>query len=288
MAGTLNVPTPAVLRKAGQREAAALAALLAGTAPGQSVHGARRRIKQLRSLLRLLRPNLDAVAYCAVNDALREAAAALAGHRRAEALVVAAAKLEGAKGQGSFWRDEAETHRAAHAAEGDPAMVLEAAREAINRAAEILTSATLSPVCEDGVGAAFLTAYGRARKLLRKSLKSGAPQALHDARKFVIHHLHQSRLLQLGSERRLAELEKLREILGDLNDLEELRQLADRRDVASADSRRMRRARSRLLDKAADAADRLFRHKPERYGKRLGHAAGPRSPKTRVALQAGE
>jgi hypothetical protein len=288
MAGTLNVPSPAVLRKAGQCEAAALVALLAATAPGQSVHGARRRIKQLRSLLRLLRPNLDAAAYGAVNDALREAAAALAGHRRAEALVVAAGKLESLSGRGSFWRDQAEAYRAAHAAEGDPAMALEAARAAITRAAGILTSAASRPQGEDGVGAAFLTAYGRARKLLRRSLKSGAPQALHDARKFVIHHLHQSRLLQLGSERRLAELEKLRETLGDLNDLEELLQLTDRSDVAAADSRRMRKARSRLLEKAAKAAERLFRHAPGRYAKRLGHAAEPRSPKARVTLQAGE
>ena len=78
MAGALSVPSPAVLRKAGQHEAASLAALLAATEPGQSVHGARRRIKQLRSLLRLLRPNLSVAAYDAVNDALREAAAALA------------------------------------------------------------------------------------------------------------------------------------------------------------------------------------------------------------------
>lgn len=287
MAGALNVPSPAVLRKAGQHEAAALSALLAATAPGQSVHGARRRIKQLRSLLRLLRPNLDAAAYSAVNDALREAAAALAGHRRAEALVVAAGKLEGLKGRGFFWRDQAEAYRAAHAAEGDPAMALEAAREAIGRAAGVLTSAASRPKGEDGVGAAFLMVYGRARKLLRRSLKNGEPEALHEARKFVIHHLHQLRLLQLGSERRLGELETLRETLGDLNDLEELQQLADRRDVASRDSRRLRKARSHLLDKASKAAARLFRHPPERYGKRLGHAAEPRSPNTRVTLQAG-
>ena len=98
MAGTLNVPSPAVLRKAAQGEASALAALLADTAPGQSVHGARRRIKQLRSLLRLLRPSFEVVAYNAVNDALRDAARALAGHRRAEALLTAAGKLEARDG----------------------------------------------------------------------------------------------------------------------------------------------------------------------------------------------
>jgi hypothetical protein len=288
MAGTLNVPFPAVLRKAGQREAAALAALLAATAPGQSVHGARRRIKQLRSLLRLLRPNLDAAAYNAVNDALREAAAALAGHRRAEALVVAAGKLESLSDRGSFWRDQAEAYRAAHAAEGDPERALEAARQATGRATEILASTASRPKGENAVGAAFLKAYGRARKLLRKGLKSGEPQVLHDARKFVIHHLHQSRLLQFGGERRLAGLEKLRETLGDLNDLEELQHLAGHHDIAARDVRRLRKARSRLLDKAAKAAARLFHHTPERYGKRLGHAAGPRSPKTVLALQAGE
>jgi hypothetical protein len=121
MAGTLNVPSPAILKKAGQGEVAALAALMAATAPGQSVHGARRRIKQLRSLLRLLRPSLDVAAYNAVNDALREAARALAGHRRAEALVAAAGKLEAKHGHGAVWRGFAEANRAAHATDGDPA-----------------------------------------------------------------------------------------------------------------------------------------------------------------------
>ena len=91
MAATVGVPSPGVLLEAGQREIAELEKLLAETGPGGSVHGARRRIKQLRSLLRLLRPALGEERFREASIALRDAANALAGHRRAEALVAAAA-----------------------------------------------------------------------------------------------------------------------------------------------------------------------------------------------------
>ena len=288
MARTLHVPSPAVLRKAAQGEAAALAALLADTAPGQSVHGARRRIKQLRSLLRLLRPSLDVFAYNAVNDALRDAARALAGHRRAEALVTAAGKIEARDGQGAVWRSFAEANRAAHAADGDPATALAVAREAISKVAARLEAAGLLPATDETITEAFLAIYGKARKLLRKGLKSEEPQALHEARKFVIHHLHQLRLLRPANERRLAALDQLREALGDLNDLDELEQLAAGTDVSSKDARRMRKARERLLSRVERENSRLFRLKSKSFEKRLCHAAEPHSHHSPGALQTTE
>jgi len=288
MAGTLNVPSPAILKKAGQGEVAELATLMAATAPGQSVHGARRRIKQLRSLLRLLRPRLDVAAYNAVNDALREAARALAGHRRAEALVAAAGKLEAKEGHGAVWRGFAEANRAAHAADGDPATALAIAREAISRAAAPLEAAVVLSATDKTITEEFLAIYGKARKLLRKGLKSQDPQALHEARKFVIHHLHQLRLLQPGNERRLAQLERLREALGDLNDLDELEQLAASTEVSAKGARRMRKARERLLSRVDRETSRLFRLESKPFGKRLCHAAGPHSHRSHGALQVTE
>jgi CHAD domain-containing protein len=289
MAGTFDVPSPASLMQAGEHEMVSLAALLATTQPGESVHGARRRIKQLRSLLRLLRRPLGEDAYTDVNAALRGAADALAGHRRAEALVTAAAKLEAKQSAGGgFWRGLAETHRAAHATEGDPVQSVAAAQQAIARAATLMSATALSHAGEQAVTAAFRDAYRNARRRLRKGLASGDARKLHQARKYVIHHLHQLKLLEPGSKHRLAALEALRETLGDLNDLDELEQLADGAQTPERDARRMRKARARLLRCTEKAANRLFRHKPAAFVKRRSHAAAPRSPGMEVTLQGGE
>lgn len=277
MAGTFGIPSPDLLQQSAQSEAVSLATLLSATQPGQSVHGARRRIKQLRSLLRLLRNALGEEVCQRANSELRMAAEALAGHRRAEALVATAAKHLSATGHGDgFWCGLAEAHRNAHAAEGDPLQALATARDAATRAAKILAEAPLAPV--GGVAEVFLAGYDKARRRVRKGLDSGDAETLHEARKCVIHHLHHLKLLRPGGGRRLDELEALREILGDLNDLDELERLAAGLAITGRDARAMRRSRKRLLGKARKTAERLFRHSAATLGKRMRHAAEPRSP----------
>ena len=282
MAGKLDVPSPALLHDAARQEAVALEALLAATERGQSVHGARRRIKQLRSLLRLLRAGLGEAAYAEANAALRTAADALAGHRRAEALVAAAARLEG-DGTG-FWQGLAEAHRAAQAAEGG-SQALASARQAVMRASSLLNSTPPAETGDDGAAGAFIAAYRKARTLLRKGLAKGDAETLHEARKFVIHHLHQLKQLRPERLRRIASLEALREVLGDLNDLDELEQLAANGAVEPEDARRLHKARRHLLRRAERAAERLFRHRPATWRKRMRHAGAAHSPKRPVALQ---
>lgn len=287
MAATFHVPSASVLMAAGQREVASLAELLAATQPGQSVHGARRRIKLLRSLLRLLRLSSCSDACREANAALREAADALAGHRRAEALVTAAEKLAARSGDsGVFWRDLAQAHRNSHMEDAGQALAI--AQQSISRAAAALASAPSEGHDETAVRDAFLGAYGKARRKLRDGLASGDAPTLHEARKNVIHHLHQLKLLRPGRLRRLAALEQLREILGDLNDLDELQQLARSTPIPEPDTRLMRKARKHLLGEAEDASARLFRHRPDAFGKRMGHAAAARSRRARLALQGGE
>jgi hypothetical protein len=276
-----GIPSPVALRQAAALELHALAAQLAETAPGQSVHGARRRIKLLRSQLRLLRPALGDENFAACNAALRAAAAALAGQRRAEALALAGKKLES-----SYWQRVAEDYRLAHAATQDPAESLAAARAAITSAATRLDGVVLMEV-EGAVEAAFLTTYARARKRLRRAVKGGDATELHEARKCVIHHLHHLKLLHPDGESRLAALESLREVLGDLNDLAELEQLAVPAPVGKADARCMRKARRRLLARVRKAEGKLFRRKGRSWKVRLGHAAKPRSLHAPPALQAG-
>ena len=60
---------------------------------GKTVHPARRRLKLARSLLRLMKPALGPQSFQQENETLRDAAQALAGLRRTEAMSEAIAKL---------------------------------------------------------------------------------------------------------------------------------------------------------------------------------------------------
>lgn len=285
MARELSVPSPALLHECARREAAALQAHLAAAEEGQSVHGARRRIKQLRSLLRLLHAELGEQTYGLANAALRKAADALAGHRRAEALVAAAARLEGGAAGAGLWCGLAQAHRAAHAAQDDR-VALDISRQAITDVLAVLASTSPGSAQAEGPALVFLADYRKARRLLRKGFVTGDTETRHAARKFVIHHLHHLKIMQPQAKQRLAELEALREVLGDLNDLDELKQLASDGIIHGDDARRMRKARRHLLRKAEDAAGKLFRWGSAKWRKRMSHAAAAHSPERLVALQA--
>lgn len=274
MAGTRSsLASPAALQAAGSDEFAALAALLAEAGPDHSVHGARRRIKRLRSLSRLLRAALGEDSYADLNAALRRAADALAGQRRAEALAVAAKRLETPGKAPGFWRPLAQAHQLDHAQAGDRTERLLEARAAVTEAEAILSQAPLAAADGDVAAGPLVKTYAKARKRLRRALSSGNPEDLHNARKFVIHHLHHLSFLG-GGKKRLAQLEELRQLLGDLNDLDELEQLAARRSAPLPEkaAARLSKVRARLLDACATAYRRLFRHGPKAYGRRLGLA----------------
>lgn len=266
-----SLPYPAALKSRAQSELRSLAAMLKQAKAGDSVHGARRRIKALRSLLRLLRLPLGEDAYAAANAALREAADALAGQRRVEALAAAAAKLDSGCGEERFWLERAQFHRAAHDSDRKPREELALAREAIGRAGLLLRQTRLAPHPEDTVRRALTQFYRKARKRLRSALESGDAEELHEARKLVIHHQHHLMLLNGEAKKRVAALETLRESLGDLNDLDELEQLAQAQGMLPVGKAalRMSKTRARLLARARGSARRLFRRKPGTYAKGL-------------------
>lgn len=262
------------IQAAGREEFAALADLLQETAPGASVHGARRRIKRLRSLTRLLRRELGETSYEQINSALRRAADALAGQRRAEALAAVAKRLERSDKTRHFWRPLTETHRLHHEASVAPAEARAAASAAVAEAAAIFLQAPGTAEASGAAAAAMVKTYAKARKRLRQGLASGSPGELHDARKYVIHHLHHLSLLGGSSGKRLTGLEKLRQLLGDLNDLDELAQLAAQQPGPTPEeaAARLEKERKRLLKDCAQFYRRLFRHSPEAFGRQFAQA----------------
>lgn len=263
-------PSPSALKALARAELRSLAVLLRKANGGGSVHGARRQIKRVRSLLRLLREAMGEEAFDSANASLRLAADALAGQRRAEALVVAAGRFGGSAGA-RHWQQLAEAHRAASVSEGG----IPAAQAFLAAAVKTVGAARLKPQSLPMIEEAFLRSYRKARRELANGFASEKADELHTARKHVIHHLHNIDLLRghlRQAGKRVAGLEVLREALGDLNDLDELNQLApaDKTRELDGAARLMAKRRAQLLKGARKAASRLFRHKPKGFQKRIG------------------
>jgi CHAD domain-containing protein len=250
-----------------------LEADLAATGSSASVHGARRTIKKVRSLLELVRPALAETAHGALKAELKTAADALAGRRRAEALVAIAAGL------GNSQPAALELRKVAEAARGQLPVSEDAtrkARVAIAAARQLVAAWRLPRQSGPFVTKAFAATYRKARKGLAQALKSGSVAELHEARKHIIRHLHHLELLAPALpddlSRRRERLGKMRVALGDINDLEELARLArSHRMQAEGPLERLIEARMHKLQaRAGKEARRLFRRKTNAFCKVIG------------------
>ncbi|MGH6907471.1 MAG: CHAD domain-containing protein [Aestuariivirga sp.] len=249
------------------------------------VHNARKRLKFMRSLLRFIRHSLGREDFEIADSRLRTAADLLAGARRAEALQEAVAKLQ--KGQEPARPELAELAAIAAVTQGEhtvPAALRDAATEALQSVEAVRGEVARWQLAQRGTGL-FLKGlrdvYGQARRKLLEGLSSGEITALHEARKSVIHHLHQLEMLKPLWPRMIrawmADLLKLRETLGDLNDLDELEALAGQQ-AASFSSDAVRDAalqiiaarRNTLVKRVRGQVDHLFAEKPKPLARRIG------------------
>lgn len=270
-------PPSEALRALARKAASAISAELARARQGSGVHGTRKRLKFMRSLLRLIRSGLGEEAYRTADAGLRRAADAFAAARRREAMQEATAKLgatakELAAIAGETHRDAAEPKVIAAAIDAAQAEI-EALRSDIRR--------WRLPRNDCGSYARDASeAYRRARRGLRCGLAEADVDRLHSARRSVIHHLHHLEILgRLWPDMMRVwsgELERLREALGDLNDLEELEKIATAPEAAfsSDESRKTALAaiearRSALLATIASLARHLFAEKPGAFRRRI-------------------
>ncbi len=281
-------PAGEALRRLMRRTMRALSQDLDLARSGKTVHPARRRLKLARSLLRLMKPALGAQSFQQENETLRDAAQALAGLRRTEAMSEAIAKLkthakkDGASDDAVF----AELETAAHDLRQDVVSPEEVARrieETSVRVAELrgrISAWTLPKrdiaLFVDGLRACF----AKARHLLRDGLDKKEMPLLHEARKSVIHHLHHVELLTPLWPKLFkvwaAELQKLREDLGDLNDLDDLSAEFDRPESPFAGIEHKEKAlalidlrRKAILTRIDNETGHLFAEEPKNFAARI-------------------
>jgi CHAD domain-containing protein len=280
-------PAGEALRRLMRRTIRALSQDLDLARAGKTVHPARRRLKFARSLLRLMKPALGAETFQQENQALRDAAQALAGLRRTEAMSEAIAKLRAeVKGASSEDAVFAALETAAHNLRQDVVSPEEVARrieEAFGRVEELrgrIAAWTLPKRDISLFVEGLRVCFAKARRLLREGLDRKEMPLLHEARKTVIHHLHHVEILAPLWPKLFkvwaAELKDLREDLGDLNDLDDLSAEFDRPDSPFATIEHKARAlvlidrrRKAILTRIDNETGHLFAEEPKNFAARI-------------------
>jgi CYTH domain-containing protein/CHAD domain-containing protein len=273
-------------RIAGGRAKKALERLQARAAgeedAAEAIHGVRKDMKKLRTVLRLLRNELPKAVYGEEKERYREAARKLSGTRDAEvkletleALVEHAEELPGEAVES--WRKILDSDReaATDAARDEPALA--EARELIEAGCAGIERWQLEEEPWKGVREAFVRVYRRGRRAMRAAEAKPSEDELHQWRKRAKDLRYGLELIEKAWSGPLGaaaeEADRLSDLLGDHHDLAVLREDLHERRLGEEETRRLEAAiGERQQQLAADAFDlghRLYAESPKRFGRRL-------------------
>jgi CYTH domain-containing protein/CHAD domain-containing protein len=249
-----------------------------------AIHGARKDLKKLRSVLRLVRDALGEKTYHEQNRRYRDAGRLLSDTRDAEVKVETLDDLERRFGDdfpsaaAAPWRAELERERCAAAADagGEVADRVERAGTEIDAGRNEIGLWKLGDdswkLLEPGV----LEAYSQGREALREVRKNPSAELVHEWRKRAKDLWYQLRILRelwpevLGDTGEQAH--DLADLLGDHHDLAVLAEDLEARDVLEPEEIRalIARRQEELLTGAIAIGERLYAEKPKAFGKRIG------------------
>lgn len=248
----------------------------------EAIHEARKCVKKLRGVVRMLEPVLGQVAV-RDNATLRDTGRNLAGHRDAAALVETVDML-----LRRFPEDPVtspiESIRQMLARRRDEFAEADNPRPAAIRALSGLRRlVNLWPIPEGDfnvVGPGLERTYRRGRRNLRKAIKDPSAENLHDLRKRVKDHWYHVRLVKelwpAVLEPRELELKQLQEQLGDDHNLTMLEEALAAAPADFGDETELAlfrpaidTLRGELRAQAFETAERLYEQKSGRFVKRL-------------------
>ena len=279
-------PLPSALRRVVRSEIERGLDATRGGSP-ESLHEARRALKRIRAVLRLVRDPLGSSAWKAEDVAYRDLGRALADARNAAMLLGALERVEREAGealQGAThelrrWLvDRREASREALVSRDTLGRVAAGLREGIRRrAAWTLTEPPGFPLIRPGLQ----RTYGEARAaFLRARRRREGAEVFHEWRKRTKDVRHQVELLR-GSwpplmDAAAQELHRLSDRLGEANDLSVLLEEIAREPVpalAPLATEALRQAaselRRRLWAEALPLGERAFAEPPAAYARRL-------------------
>lgn len=199
---------------------------------GQAIHATRKRMKRLRSLLRLARGGIDEAARARENAAYRDAGRGLAASRDAQVLIETLDGLSERAGDALPERITAPL-RLRLQRECDEAMsaqgggVLAAASIELEHALVRTHDWTFASDAFGDLAPGLRQIYARGRKRMRAAQADPSPERLHEWRKRVKDLWHATELVQAAKPKALKKTarraHKLADLLGDGHDLHVLR-----------------------------------------------------------------
>jgi len=252
------------------------------TETADAVHGARKDMKKLRTVLRLLRDELGAKRYKKENARFRDAARALSETRDAEVRLEtldALAEHDDALPAEAVesWRKILDRDReaATNAARDEPAVaeaiaLLEAGLESIH-------GSELEGDSWKLVDDALIRTYRRGRRAMKAAAKHRGEADFHEWRKRAKDLWYELRLLSATwpgpLEATAEEAHKLTELLGDHHDLAVLREDLRARNLGEAETAALEAAIGRRQEELATSAfplgRRLYAERPPDFSRRL-------------------
>lgn len=272
-------PAKAVRRVCRERVGAALDCLRKPDRPA-AVHGARKEIKKLRALFRLVRGEISVGSYRKGVKALRAAADSLAATRDARVMLKAFARLVGPSAREFAGVERALQKHARREARrfrrnDSVALAERLLRKMRRRTGALKIKASGWTAIEPGLA----QSYRCGRESCRLVHKTPAPENFHDWRKHVKDLWYYFSLLQPAwpaiTRTMTDELERLGEHLGEDHDLFLLQQfVAEHGAVPAAEAaalnRRIAARQQRLRAAALKLGARLYAEAPAQFCRRLG------------------
>jgi CHAD domain-containing protein len=271
-----------VRRIAGEQLTKALGSLDDGDALHEGVHDARKRVKKLRGLLRLVRPGFRG--YAEENATLRDAARTLSGLRDHTAMLETLGRLSDRypdridKRRTVPLRRALEARRDAATAAPDLGERVEAFRSVLREARERAEGWRLKAEGWEALGPGLALTYGRGRDAMAEAHRTGRGEDYHEFRKRVKYHGYHARLLAPVWPPLMAPyaalLDDLGEALGEQHDLVTFAPMLAEAELAPEARANLEELiveeRRRLEARALVVGARVYAEKPKAMARRMG------------------
>jgi CHAD domain-containing protein len=252
----------------------------------ETVHEVRKRCKEVRAALRLVRGVLPT--YSEENAHYRDAARRISDIRDAAALVetfddhvTPAVESRGALDEDTMAdvRAALVDRRETLAAEQDLDARMVNVREDLVGGRERVEDLPVATEGFDAVAGGLRKSYKRARNRMAEAYEDPDTERFHEWRKRVKYHRYHSRLLRsiwVGPMKaRRSELKTLSDLIGDEHDLAVFLETMDEEQLFAPDTRETLREvitgrRSELRRRGRPIGERLFAEEPDRVVERMG------------------
>ncbi len=266
----------------------AIAALSRGGRRGarERIHRARKRFKEVRAALRLVRPAIGDGRFRGENRAYRDVSRPLSAVRDSAALIDALAALVEHFRPELSRRAFESARRALEKRDRELAHRTIVEQNALRRAADAsrrhrrrLDHLPLAKLDEAALVEGIRSTYGAGRRAMRSAFGEASDENLHEWRKQAKYLRHQARILSPVFPEMMELFEeqgkRLADLLGDDHDLAVMKELADD-DLAGVD-RHERHAldgliadrRATLQKKARRIGRKLYAEKPKAFARRI-------------------